>query len=114
MANGEAHTLRMLTRDDQVGFSLSDVRLETGACASLWYKHHWEANLVIGGHGGVTDIESGREWPLSFGTMYLVGPKDRHLLRADEDLHILSVFCPPLTGEEEHDADGALALSGRR
>ena len=112
VANGEARTIRMLTKDDQVGFSFSDVHLEAGARASLWYKHHWEANLVIGGRGTVADAESGREWPLSFGAMYLVGPRDRHVLRADEDLHILSVFCPPLGGGEDHDADGALAPSG--
>ena len=112
VANGEASTLRMLTRHDQVGFSLSDVHLEEGARADLWYKHHWEANLVIGGRGSVADRESGQEWPLSFGTMYLVGPRDRHVLEAETDMHILSVFCPPLTGDEEHDADGALAPSG--
>ena len=112
VANGEASTIRMLTKYDQVGFSLSNVSLEAGARASLWYKHHWEANLVIGGRGSVTDMESGREWPLSFGTMYMVGPKDRHVLEAIEDLHLLSVFCPPLGGEEEHDADGTLSPSG--
>ena len=112
VANGEARALRMLVQEDSVGFSLSDVHLEAGARASLWYKHHWEANLVIGGRGRVSDAETGREWPLSFGTMYLVGPKDRHILQADEAVHILSVFCPPLSGGEEHDADGALAPSG--
>ena len=112
VANGEASTLRMLTQHDQVGFSLSDVQLEEGARADLWYKHHWEANLIIGGRGRVADRESGQEWPLSFGTMYLVGPRDRHVLAAETDMHILSVFCPPLSGDEEHDADGALAPSG--
>ena len=112
VANGEAHSIRMLVKEDCVGFSLSDVRLEAGARANLWYKHHWEANLVIGGQGTVSDSGTGREWPLSYGTMYLVGPRDRHVLEAMEDLHILSVFCPPLSGEEEHDADGALAPSG--
>ena len=112
VAHGEARTIRMLTRDDQVGFSLSDVRLAAGARASLWYKHHWEANLVIGGRGRVTEVGSGRAWPLAFGTMYLVGPRDRHVLEAEQDLHVLSVFCPPLAGDEEHDADGALAPGG--
>ena len=83
VANGEASTLRMLTRHDRVGFSLSDVYLGEGARADLWYKHHWEANLVIGGRGSVADRESGREWPLSFGTMYLVGPRDRHVVEAE-------------------------------
>ena len=112
VANGEARSLRMLVADDRVGFSLSDVHLAAGARTALWYKNHWEANLVIGGRGRVGETATGREWPLAFGTMYLVGPEDRHVLESIEDLHVLSVFCPPLAGGERHDADGALAPSG--
>jgi L-ectoine synthase len=43
---------------------------------------------------------------------YNVGPKDRHRLRAHTDIHLVSVFCPPLVGDEQHDKDGALAASG--
>jgi Ectoine synthase len=43
---------------------------------------------------------------------YNVGPKDRHRLRAETALHLISVFCPPLEGREQHDADGALTPSG--
>ena len=28
------------------------------------------------------------------------------------DIHLLSVFCPPLVGNEQHDKDGALGPSG--
>ena len=112
VAGGQARTLRMLVKDDRVGFSLSDVRLASGARCDLWYKHHWEANLVIGGEGTLREAATGREWPMRFGTMYLVGPEDRHTMECSADLHVLSVFCPPISGEEQHDADGALAPSG--
>jgi L-ectoine synthase len=111
-ANGRARTLRMLTKADGVGFGLSDVHLNAGAEALLWYKYHWEANQIISGHGEVTDLASGQSWKLEPSMSYSVGPKDRHRLRAHTDIHLLSFFCPPLVGDEQHDADGALAASG--
>jgi L-ectoine synthase len=112
VANGNVRSIRMITADDEVGFSLSDVHLKAGAAADLWYKHHWEANFVLSGSGKVEDLNSGEIWALEPETLYCVGPPDRHRLSAASDLHILSVFCPPLRGDEQHDADGALAASG--
>lgn len=43
---------------------------------------------------------------------YYVGPKDRHKLRAVTDVHLISVFCQPLRGDEQHDADGSLPPTG--
>ena len=111
-ANGKVRTLRMLTKADGLGFGFSDVHLAAGAEAILWYKHHWEANHVISGTGAVTDLGTGRTWKLEPGMAYNVGPRDRHQLRAGTDMHVVSIFCPPLVGHEQHDADGALAPSG--
>ena len=111
-ASGQARTLRMLTKADDVGFGFSDVHFAAGAEATLWYKHHWEANHIISGMGEVTDLTTGQSWPLEPGVGYNVGPKDRHRVRAHTDIHLVSVFCPPLEGHELHDADGALAPSG--
>ena len=112
IANGKARSLRMLVKDDAVGFSFSDVHVTAGVTSELWYKNHWEANLVIGGRGKITEVATGRDWPMTFGTMHLVGPEDRHIVECLEDLHVVSVFCPALQGDELHDADGALAPSG--
>lgn len=112
VANGQARTLRMLTKADDVGFGFSDVHFSAGAETVLWYKHHWEANHVIAGAGVVTDLTTGQSWRLGPGVSYNVGPKDRHQLRAETDLHLVSVFCPPLEGHEQHDRDGALTPSG--
>jgi L-ectoine synthase len=111
-ANGQARTLRMLTKVDGLGFGFSDVHFAAGAEAILWYKHHWEANHIISGAGALTDRTTGQTWKLEPGMAYNVGPKDRHRVRAHTDIHLLSVFCPPLAGHEQHDKDGALAPSG--
>ena len=112
VANGGARTVRALTAADGLGFSFSDVGFAAGAVVDLWYKHHWEANYIISGTGRVEDLRTGETWPLESGSLYNVGPKDRHRVTADTDLHLVSVFCPPLRGDEQHDADGALAPSG--
>ena len=112
VANGQARTLRMLTKADGLGFGFSDVHFDKGAEAQLWYKHHWEANHILSGTGEVTDLTTGESWALGPGIAYNVGPKDRHVVKANSDLHYISVFCPPLIGTEQHDKDGALSPSG--
>ena len=44
--------------------------------------------------------------------MYIVGPKDRHSMKAITDLALISIFNPALKGDETHDADGTLPASG--
>jgi L-ectoine synthase len=112
VANGRARTIRMLTQTDNVGFGFSDVHLARGADAKLWYKHHWEANHILDGLGEVTDLTSGTSWKLEPGVAYQVGPQDRHRVRATADLHLISIFCPALRGDEQHDSEGTLPPSG--
>ena len=112
LSGGKARTVRLLTREDGMGFSLSDLTASAGAEAALWYKKHWEANYIVSGHGEVDDLTTGESWALEPGTMYCVGPDDRHGMHAITDLHLVSVFCPALQGDEMHDEDGAMAPSG--
>jgi L-ectoine synthase len=110
--DGQARTIRMLTAADDIGFGLSDVRFSANAEATLWYKHHWEANHILSGTGQVTDLTTGESWKLEPGMAYNVGPRDRHTVRAHSDLHLISIFNPPLRGDEQHDEEGTLPPSG--
>ena len=112
VAGGSARSVRMLLAEDGIGVTLCDVTLAAGNRNELWYKHHWEANYILDGKGDVTDLTTGERWPLEPGTLYCVGPDDRHSMHAVTELHLLSVFCPALVGDEMHDADGVLAPSG--
>jgi quercetin dioxygenase-like cupin family protein len=114
LVNGTTRSARYLTAADGMGFSYNDNRVDKGADASLWYKNHWEANYIVSGRGDVTDLTSGERWMLEAGALYVVGPNDRHRFRVTEDEHHVSVFCPPLKGDERHDKDGTYAASGPR
>jgi L-ectoine synthase len=111
-ADGRDRTLRMLVQADGVGFGFSDVHFAAGADTVIWFKHHWEANHILAGSFEVTDLTSGQSWRLGPGMAYNVGPKDRHRLRALSDVHLVSIFCPALRGDETHDEDGSLSPSG--
>ena len=87
-------------------------RCRAAPAPELWYKHHWEANCILTGTGRVEDLGTGEAWPLAPGSLYNVGPKDRHCVTAETDLHLVSVFCRPFRGDERHDADGTLGPSG--
>ncbi len=112
LTGGGARSLRMLTKSDELGFSFSVVHSTGGRESNLWYKNHWEANHVIEGSAEVTDLATGQVWKLGPGVSYNVGPKDRHVVRTHTDMVLISVFCPPLQGDEMHNADGTLAPSG--
>jgi L-ectoine synthase len=110
--NATVQSARILTADDGMGFSLHENRVTPGEVIAVWYKHHWEANYIISGRGRVEDLGTGESFALEPGILYNVGPKDRHRLSAETAMHLVSVFCPPLAGHEQHDADGSLEPSG--
>jgi quercetin dioxygenase-like cupin family protein len=112
VAGGSARTLRALLQEDGLGFTLADVNLAAGNRNTLWYKNHWEANYILDGEGEVSDLTTGEAWKMEPGMMYCVGPTDRHSMFAKTDLHLISIFCPALQGDEMHDAEGTLAPSG--
>jgi L-ectoine synthase len=113
IAHGAARATRYITKSDGLGFSLSTAfvpgRLDSG---QLWYKNHWEANFIVSGLGELEDLSSGQRWPLEPRTVYVVGPNDRHKVHAFDDLLIVSVFNPPIVGDETHDADGSYPPTG--
>jgi L-ectoine synthase len=111
-ANGASRIARFVTTADGLGFALSDVNFKAGREVDLWYKNHWEANLVLDGTIEVTHRTTGEVHELGPGALYCVGPDDPHHLRCLTDVHLLSVFNPPLAGDETHDEDGAYPPTG--
>ena len=110
--NDSFRSARFLTAADRVGFSYNENRVKKGVDATIWLKYHWEANYIISGKGEVTDLTNGRKWLLEPGVLYVVGPNDRHRLLITEDSHCVSIFCPPLKGDERFDKEGGYEASG--
>ena len=108
--SGTVRTSFYLSHDDGCGLTIS---LPRGTADSmLWYKNHVEANYVLEGEATVEDLATGQEWNLSPGSLYVVGPRDRHRLKAEREVYFMSIFNPPLKGDETRDADGAYPPTG--
>ena len=112
LGGGRTRASRYLNRDDGCGLTVSTPRGSAGNEAILWYKNHVEANYILEGEVTVEDLTSGETWELGPGSLYVVGPRDRHRLKAKTDLYLMSIFNPPLKGDETHDADGSYPPSG--
>ncbi len=104
---GQVKTVRYLLSDDGAGFSVSDVTVPSQMDMVLQYKNHVEVNVILGGEGTVEDLATGEVHELKPGMIYVVFPQDRHRLRIENGMHVISIFNPPLIGTENHDADGS-------
>lgn len=101
---------RFLLAQDDMGFSLNDTIIKAGTETHIWYKHHLEAVYCIEGKGEVEVIETGKVYKIEAGTVYALDQHENHYLRADEDMRMICVFNPPLTGREVHDENGVYPL----
>ncbi|OBG84644.1 L-ectoine synthase [Mycobacterium sp. NS-7484] len=106
VADGTWRSKRIILAGDGVGFSFHETTIEAGSVNEFHYQHHVEAVWVIEGTGTLTDLKTGQEYPLADGTMYLLNDHDHHRVTCDQQLRMLCVFNPPVTGREVHDENG--------
>jgi L-ectoine synthase len=100
-------SLRLLLASDRMGFSFHISQIEAGAELTMHYTNHVESVYCIRGEGSVENCANGKRYPITPGSLYALDQNDRHVLRADSELTLACVFCPPLHGQETHDASGA-------
>lgn len=98
---------RLLSRKDNMGFSLHDTVIKAGTETHIWYQNHLEAVYCIEGDGEVETLADGKKYKITPGTVYALDKHDNHMLRGgSEDMRVVCVFNPPLTGKEVHDENG--------
>ena len=94
-----------------MGFSFHETIIYAGTETMIWYKNHLEAVYCVEGEGELETIIDGKVYSIKPGTMYALNKHDKHYLRAfEEDLRLLCVFNPALTGDEIHDKEGSYPL----
>ncbi|HLR74388.1 MAG TPA: ectoine synthase [Virgibacillus sp.] len=102
---------RFLLAKDKMGFSLNDTIIKAGTETHIWYQNHLEAVYCIEGNGEIETVKDGKVYPIEAGTMYALDKNDEHYLRGGtEDMRMVCVFNPPLTGKETHDENGVYPL----
>ncbi len=113
--NVDVHTqkwssLRLLTKADGVGYTMTDTTVRAGTDMTLWYKNHLESCYCIAGHGEIEDLATGEIHVLGPGSIYSLDKHDRHRVVAKTDMRLICTFTPALSGQETHDADGSYTL----
>jgi L-ectoine synthase len=113
---GNGLSRRFLVEADGLGYTVTETTVSAGTRSLLHYPNHLEACYCIGGRGAVID-SAGRSYRIEPGTLYALDDHDPHCLVADpgEDLRLVCVFAPALTGDEIHvlDPERYSAYSGR-
>jgi L-ectoine synthase len=107
VSDGAWTSKRIILADDGVGFSFHETTIKAGSVSEFRYLHHVEAVWLVEGKGTLTDLETGEQYPLRPGTMYLLDGHERHRVVCEEQMRMLCVFNPPVTGKEVHDENGA-------
>lgn len=102
-------SVRLLLKDDGMGFSFHITTIHAGAELKMHYKNHLESVFCMEGTGSIEDLATGERHEIRPGVMYALNKNDAHILRADASGPMLMacVFNPPVTGKEVHGADGA-------
>jgi len=99
--NGTSH--RLLVDADNMGFALAHTLVRAGTESKLEYRRHREACYCIRGTGSVEDMQ-GNRFDIVPGVVYALDGNEPHYLRASEheDLELVSIFNPPIVGDEKH------------
>lgn len=101
---------RMVLAKEKVGFSLHETTLRAGHTNEFWYANHVEAVYCVGGKGTLTDLETGESYAISDGFLYLLDGNEKHRVEVEEEMRMVCVFNPPVTGREVHDENGVYPL----
>lgn len=103
---GNGQSYRFLTETDNMGFTVAHTVVKAGSKSPLHYRRHLEACYCISGRGQVVDND-GTVHEIEPGVIYALNNNDPHFLIAapEGDMELISVFNPPLQGDERHNLD---------
>lgn len=107
-------SIRVLLEKDNMGFSLHKTIIPKGVPQHWHYKHHLEACYCIVGKGIIKNLETGIEYDIYPDTIYVLDKHDDHTFQALEDTILISVFNPPVTGNEIHNSDGSYSIINKK
>ena len=98
---------RILLASDGVGYTMTKTVIPVGGKQFWHYKNHLESCHCISGKGLLTHAETGEYWAIEPDTTYVLDHNEPHYFEALEEVTLICVFNPPLTGQETHGEDGS-------
>lgn len=100
------NSLRAIVESDGLGFAVMKTIIPIGGPHFWHYNRHLEACYCIKGYGILTDYWSGEEFIIKPGVIYIQDKHEEHTFEALEETILISIFNPPLIGNEKHDENG--------
>lgn len=100
---------RFILKSDGMGFSFNETIIKAGTDMFIWYANHVESVYCIEGKGEI-EVVGGETYPIEPGMLYALDGHEKHYLRAEEQLRLMCVFNPALTGREVHDENGTYPI----
>lgn len=100
-------SLRLILAKDGMGFSFHKTIIPKGEPQHWHYKHHLEACYCVSGHGLLFNLDTNEGFEILPDMIYILDNHDNHTFQAVTDTVLISVFNPPVTGQEIHRADGS-------
>ena len=105
--NGGFTSKRVVLESDNMGFGVCKTEIPKGEKQFWHYKNHLESCYCVSGKGTLTNTTTGEEFSVGVDDCYSLDNNDPHSFQAHEDVVLISVFNPPLTGREVHDDTGS-------
>lgn len=100
-------SIRLIIEEDKMGFSFHKTIIPKGGPYHWHYTKHLEACFCIKGEGILTNLENKQQFIIDEGMIYILNNHDDHTFEALEDVELISVFNPPVKGNEIHKEDGS-------
>ena len=100
------NSLRPVLESDGLGFAMMKTIIPKGGPYLWHYDKYLEACYCIKGKGILTDVWSGEHFIITPDVIYIQDKHEEHTFEALEDTILISIFNPPLKGNEKHDKNG--------
>ncbi len=110
---GNGRSRRLLIRQDGLGFALCITMGNSDTDSLIRYENHFESCYYISGTGeykwecGNHPIKTGYDQ----GTVFIMNKHDTHHMRVADETVCLSIFSPPIEGNERHNFKNGNASS---
>lgn len=97
---------RLILESDNLGFAVMKTNIKKGGPYNWHYINHLEACYCISGEGVLRSLDTGEKHKISPETLYALNNYDNHTFEALTDVVLISIFNPPLKGNETHNKNG--------
>lgn len=103
----QGYSMRAVLKSENMGFTVNKTLIRKGTKGFWHYKNHLEACYCISGKGVLTNEITKEKYIIKPDIIYLLDKNDPHTFESLTDVVLISIFNPPLNGQEIHKNDGS-------